>query len=135
MEYFSRFVLVCQKIARFDLGTLWKRILGIKTVEWSSGGLNSTGAALVNGSGNLVLSWTRAAHNFGQQMLNVSGKHTPEPCWTLDPMADYVLLEGAWDACHCAMFGPLPEGSPGYELLRQPKYSDIIECEPTVNIT
>ena len=76
-------------------------------------------------------SWTRAAHNFGQQMFNVLGKHTPELSWTLDPVADPTLLEGAWYACHWAIFGPLPEGSRGYELLRKPKYSDIVGCEVT----
>jgi hypothetical protein len=90
----------------------------------SSGTTNVT--AMV--SFDATTSWTRAAHNFGQQMLNVLGKHIPECSWTLDPVADPKLLEGAWYACHWAIFGPLPEGSPGYELLRKPKYADIVGC-------
>jgi hypothetical protein len=77
--------------------------------------------------------WTRAARNFSQQVLNVLGKHTPELSWTLDPVADPVLLAGAWDACHWAIFGPFPEGDPGYELLRQPKISDIVDCKAESN--
>jgi hypothetical protein len=41
MEYFSRFVLVCQRIARFDLGTLWKPVNSTKTVKWSVNDLNN----------------------------------------------------------------------------------------------
>jgi hypothetical protein len=41
MECFSRFVLVCQRIARFDLGTLWKPVNGTKTVKWSASDLNN----------------------------------------------------------------------------------------------
>ena len=73
-------------------------------------------------------SWTRAAHNFAQQFLNVLGKHSPDLNWVLDPVADPTLLAGAWYACHWAIFGPLPEGSDGYELLRKPKISDVVGC-------
>lgn len=92
--------------------------------------VTSNGSTLVTNTASFdaTTSWTRAAHNFGQQMLNVLGKHTPELSWTLDPVADPVLLAGAWDACHWAIFGPLPEGSAGYELLRKPKYSDVVNC-------
>lgn len=65
MECFSKFVLVCQKIARFDLGTLWKPILGIKTVKWASADLNNPRlqqvTAYVDGTGNLALSSTAIA--------------------------------------------------------------------------
>jgi hypothetical protein len=74
-------------------------------------------------------SWTRAAHNFGQQILNVLGKHSPELNWTLDPVAEPVLLQGAWYACYWALFGPLPEGSAGYDLLRKPTIKDIVGCD------
>jgi hypothetical protein len=72
--------------------------------------------------------WTRAAHNFAQQLLNVTGKHAPDLNWTLDPVADPTLLAGAWYACHWTIFGPLQQGSDGYELLRKPQYKDIIDC-------
>ena len=62
MDCFSKFVLVCQTIARFDLGTLWKPNLGIKTVKWSSADLNNPRLqqvqAYVDDSGNIALSQT-----------------------------------------------------------------------------
>jgi hypothetical protein len=42
MEQFSHFVLVCQRIARFDTSTLWKPYIGTKTVKWSSKDLASS---------------------------------------------------------------------------------------------
>jgi hypothetical protein len=76
-------------------------------------------------------SWTRAAHDFGQQFLNVLGKHTPELNWTLDPVADPVLLPAAWYTCHWATFGPPAdpiEYQKEYELLRKPTIMDIVGC-------
>ena len=62
MECFSKFVLVCQTIARFDLGALWKPSLGIRTVKWASGDLNNPRlqqvTAYVDDTGNLALSQT-----------------------------------------------------------------------------
>jgi hypothetical protein len=72
--------------------------------------------------------WTRAARNFSSQLMNITGKHIPQLSWTLDPVADDVLLKGAWDACHWTIFGPPPPGDPAYELLRQPKITDIVDC-------
>jgi hypothetical protein len=90
----------------------------------SSGSTNVTSSV----SMQATTSWTRAAHNFASQLMNITGKHIPQLAWTLDPVADPTLLEGAWYACHWAIFGPLPLGDPGYELLRQPKISDIVDC-------
>jgi hypothetical protein len=76
-------------------------------------------------------SWTRAAHNFGQQLLNIAGKHTPELKWTLDPVAEPTLLAGAWYACHWAIFGPpadATEYKKEYDLLRRPVISEIVDC-------
>jgi hypothetical protein len=73
--------------------------------------------------------WARAAHNFSQQLLNVLGKHSPELSWTLDPVAEQVLLEGAWYACRWAIYGP-PTDPAEYQkesdLLRKPVISDIV---------
>jgi hypothetical protein len=41
MDGFSRFVLVCQKIARFDTSTLWQPRPGTKTVKWGGQDLNN----------------------------------------------------------------------------------------------
>jgi hypothetical protein len=41
MEGFSRFLLVCQKIARFDLGKLWLPVVLTKQVKWASGDINN----------------------------------------------------------------------------------------------
>ena len=42
MENFSRFVLVCQKIARFDTSILWKPSISTKTVKWNGKDVNSS---------------------------------------------------------------------------------------------
>jgi hypothetical protein len=59
MECFSRFVLVCQKIARFDLSTLWKPQIGTKQVKWNTVDLNNPRiqnvTAYVDDYGNLAL--------------------------------------------------------------------------------
>jgi hypothetical protein len=59
MDSFSQFVLVCQKIARTDVNTLWKPLIGTKTVKWSSGDLNNPRlqqvTAYVDDYGNLAL--------------------------------------------------------------------------------
>jgi len=73
--------------------------------------------------------WARAAHNFSQQILNIAGKHTPELQWTLDPVADPTLLEGAWYACRWAIYGPPVDGvefKKEYDLLRKPTITDIV---------
>jgi hypothetical protein len=41
MECFSRFVLACQTIARFDISILWQPHPGTKTVKWSAQDLNN----------------------------------------------------------------------------------------------
>jgi|ERR1700733_1683945 len=41
MDSFSRFVLVCQKIARFDLSKLFVPQVGTRTVKWSAKDLNN----------------------------------------------------------------------------------------------
>jgi hypothetical protein len=60
MESFSRFVVVCQKIARFDISTLWKPSVSTKTVKWSSGDVDNPRiqdvTAYVDQYGNLALS-------------------------------------------------------------------------------
>jgi hypothetical protein len=90
----------------------------------------STGSSNVTHSVSMqaTTTWTRTAHNFGTQLLNVLGKHTPDLNWTLDPVADPVLLAGAWYACHWAIFGPPPKGDAAYELLRKPTITDIVGC-------
>jgi hypothetical protein len=59
MECFSRFVLVCQRLARFDLSTLYQPRIGTRTVKWSSGDLNNpriqTVTAYVDDYGNLAI--------------------------------------------------------------------------------
>jgi hypothetical protein len=59
MECFSHIVLVCQKIARFDLGTLWKPVIGTKTVIGRPSDLNNPRlqkvTAYVDDYGNLAL--------------------------------------------------------------------------------
>jgi hypothetical protein len=59
MDCFSRFVLLCQKIARFDLGTLYKPFPGTRQVKWSANDINSTRvqavSAYVDNYGNLAI--------------------------------------------------------------------------------
>jgi hypothetical protein len=90
--------------------------------------LTTSGLANVTATVSMqeTTTWARAAHNFSQQLLNLAGKHTPELNWTLDPVADPTLLEGAWYACRWAIYGPLPPGDRGYELLRKPTITDIV---------
>ena len=93
--------------------------------------LTTSGLANVTATVSMdaTTTWAHAARNFSQQILNLAGKHTPELSWTLDPVADPTLLEGAWYACHWAIYGP--PGDPTeyhkeYDLLRRPTYTDII---------
>jgi len=59
MEYFSRFMLACQKIARTDVNTLWKPVIGTRQVKWNSVDLNNPRiqnvTAYVDDYGNLAL--------------------------------------------------------------------------------
>lgn len=59
MECFSRFVLVCQKIARIDINTVWKPQITTKTVKWSANDVNNpriqTVTAYVDDYGHLAL--------------------------------------------------------------------------------
>jgi hypothetical protein len=59
MESFSRFVLVCQKIARVDINTVWKPQITTKTVKWSTNDVNNpriqTVTAYVDDYGHLAL--------------------------------------------------------------------------------
>jgi hypothetical protein len=59
MECFSRFVLVCQKIARVDINTVWKPQITTRTVKWSAGDVNNpriqTVTAYVDDYGHLAL--------------------------------------------------------------------------------
>jgi hypothetical protein len=93
--------------------------------------LTTSGLANVTATVSMdaTTTWAHAARNFSQQILNLAGKHTPELSWTLDPVADPTLLEGAWYACHWAIYGP--PGDPieyqkEFDLLRRPTYRDII---------
>jgi hypothetical protein len=90
--------------------------------------LTTTGIANVTATVSMdaTTSWTRAARNFAQQFLNIAGKHSPELSWTIAPVADPTLLEGAWYACRWTIDGPLQPGDPGYELLRKPTVTDIV---------
>jgi hypothetical protein len=90
--------------------------------------LTSGGVANVTATVSLeaTTTWNRALNGFAQQVLTLAGKHTPELQWTLDPVADPTLLTGAWYACVWAIDGPLPEGTPGYELLRKPTITDMV---------
>jgi hypothetical protein len=59
MECFSRFVLVCQKIARVDINTVWKPQITTKTVKWGAADVNNpriqTVTAYVDDDGHLAL--------------------------------------------------------------------------------
>jgi len=90
--------------------------------------LTTSGLANVTATVSMdaTTTWAHAARNFSQQILNLAGKHTPELSWTLDPVADPTLLEGAWDACRWAIYGPPPPSDPAYDLLRKPTIMDIV---------
>jgi hypothetical protein len=59
MECFSRYVLVCQKIARFDLSRLYQPTPGTRQVKWMANDINSTKvqsvSVYVDNYGNLAL--------------------------------------------------------------------------------
>jgi hypothetical protein len=98
--------------------------------------LNSGGVANVSASVSLdaTTTWTRAINGFATQVLSITGRHSPDLNWTLDPVADPTLLTGAWYACRWAIMGPPPLGSEEYEkqydLLRKPLITDIVGCHP-----
>jgi hypothetical protein len=98
--------------------------------------LDTGGVANVSQSVSMqaTTTWARAAHNFSQQLFNVLGKHSPDLSWTLDPVAEPVLLTGAWYACRWAIYGPPPVGTEDYQkqydLLRKPEITDIVGCHP-----
>jgi hypothetical protein len=66
MENFSRFVLVCQKIARFDLSQLWKPQINTKAVLWSANDVNNprvqSVTLYVDSLGNLALTQNQPAN-------------------------------------------------------------------------
>jgi hypothetical protein len=92
--------------------------------------LNSGGVANVTASLSVdeATAWTRAVNGFAQQTFNILGKHSPELSWSLNPVAEEPLLEGAWYACNWAIFGPHPPGSKEFELLRAPELADMVGC-------
>jgi hypothetical protein len=96
--------------------------------------LNAGGVANVSAMVSLDEStqWTRAVNGFAQQMLNLTGKHSPDLSWQLNPVAEQPLLEGAWYACQWALEGPFAPGTKQFELLRYPNYDDIVACSHTV---
>jgi hypothetical protein len=65
-------------------------------------------------------------------MLSLTGKHSPDLSWTLNPVAEQPLLEDAWYACQWALYGPFAPGTKQFERLRYPTYEDIVGCSQTV---
>jgi hypothetical protein len=98
--------------------------------------LTAGGVANVTASVSLqsTTDWGRVPGNFGSQVFSVAGGHTPDLNWALDPVAEPMLLAGAWYACRWAIWGPPAEGTPEYEreynLLRSPTPMDIVGCKP-----
>jgi hypothetical protein len=76
--------------------------------------------------------WNRSINGFAQQILNFSGKHSPELQWQLNPVAEQPLLEGAWYACRWALYGQPSDPAElqkEYDLLRAPTLRDIVGCK------
>lgn len=70
--------------------------------------------------------WTASA--FTKQILTLSGKHTPDQQWTVNPVAEVPQLEALWYACGWAVSGPPPIGSPAWNRLRAPCRNDDDQC-------
>jgi hypothetical protein len=95
--------------------------------------LTAAGVANVTNSVSLssTTAWTRVPPTFGSEILNILGSHTPDLSLGIDPVAEPMLLAGAWYACRWAIWG-LPtdqdEYRREYDLLRKPVPMDIVGC-------
>ncbi len=68
----------------------------------------SDGVAKVSDTGTVSSStqWTRAVGSFAMQTLGVTGAHSPQLTWTIDPVADYPQLLAMRAACRWVLSGP-----------------------------
>jgi hypothetical protein len=96
--------------------------------------LTAAGVSNVTHSVSLssATAWTRVPPNFGSEIFGIMGSHTPDLSLGIDPVAEPMLLAGAWYACRWAIRGPppKPEYDREYNLLRMPVPTDIVGCQP-----